>query len=316
MKKALITGIAGQDGSYLAELLLGKGYEVHGLLLSKKDAERNLGHLMDKIIFHEGDICDSETVFRTVSSAAPEEIYHLATKHDLENSLENYETIVKTNIDSTYHLLDFIKNKIPKCRFFFASSSRVFGFPGEVPQSEATQMDPKSLYGISKLASMQIVKMFREKEGIYACSGILYNHESPRRDQEYLSRKISKGIAEIKKGISKKIKLGDLDARRDWSFAGDIAEAMWLVLQAEKPGDYVFGSGESNSVKDFLDIAFRLAGLDWKEYIEIDAGLSRPKETELRADIKKAKEVLGWHPKTEFKELVKMMVEADMKSIK
>lgn len=321
MKKALITGIAGQDGSYLAEFLLNKGYEVHGLdnryFGEGKKMPWRLRSMEGRIIFHSGDISRYEDVQKIVNEIKPEEIYHLATKHDLPNSLENYLAIKAINLDSTYFFLASIKNTNPSTKIFFASSSKIFGNPLVSPQNEETQINPNSLYGISKAAASALVKMYREKEGVFACAGILYNHESPRRDPEFLPRKISMGVAEIKNGISKKIKLGDLGARRDWSFAGDLVEAMWLMLQAKNPGDYVLGAGETHSVEDFLDVAFNFAGLDWKKYVEMDPVFLRPKEKiELRADITKAKNVLGWEPKTKFKELVKMMVEADINLLK
>lgn len=320
MKKALITGIAGQDGSYLAEFLLSKGYEVHGLdsrdFEKEKDAFWRLASVEKQIIFHSSDISDYDEVQKIVEETKPSEIYHLATKHDLPNSLENYLAIRAINLDSTYFFLSAIKKINPAAKFFFASSSKVFGNPKISPQNEETPINPNSLYGTSKAAASALIKMYREKEGIFACTGVLYNHESPRRDPEFLPKKISKGVADIKNGTLKKIKLGDLGAKRDWSFAGDFVEVMWLILQAKEPGDYVLGSGETHSVKDFLNTAFGFAGLDWKQYVEIDAGLVRSEEAELRADIKKVKEVLGWQPKVKFEELVKMMVEADINSIK
>lgn len=319
-KIALITGIAGQDGSYLAELLLSKNYRVHGLekllLENQKDQLGRISHILDKIVLHNGDVSDYATARDLINKIKPNEIYHLATKHDLKNSLQNYSEIQKTNIDSTYFFLSAIKEFNPNTRFFFASSSKVFGNPIVSPQNEETPMNPTSLYGISKVAASALVKMYREKEGIFACTGILYNHESPRRDPEFLPRKISIGVAQIRKGNTNKIKLGDLNAVRDWSYAGDLVEAMWLTLQAQNPGDYILGSGETHSVKDLLNVAFNFSGLDWHNYIEMDEGLLRSKENELKADIKKAKEVLDWEPKTKFEELVKMMVEADIKAIK
>ena len=316
MKKALITGIAGQDGSYLAEFLLSKGYEVHGLDSKDFNADKaafwRLQQIDKKITLHSGDINNYDYVRDIIGKIMPDEVYHLATKHDLPNSIDNYRSIMATNLDSTYFFLSSIKEFNPATRFFFASSSRVFGNSAVSPQNEDTRTSPSSLYGISKLSASALVKMYRDMEGIFACTGILYNHESPRRDREFLPRKISISVAEIKKGIITKIKLGDLSAKRDWSFAGDLVEAMWLMLQQKTPDDYILGSGVTHSIEDFLNIAFGVAGLDWKQFVEIDPNLKRPTETELRADIKKAKKVLGWEPKITFDELVKMMVDADI----
>ena len=316
-KKALITGIAGQDGSYLSELLLAKGYEVHGLVRKSggKDGLWRINHILDKLTIHSGDATDYGTVRKLVVEVRPDEIYHLAAKHDLPNSLENYLAIKATNLDSTYFFLSAIKELSPNSKFFFASSSRVFGDAKTSPQSEETPMSPNSLYGISKAAASAVVRMYREKEGIFACSGILFNHESPRRDAKFLTRKVSKAVAGINKGSTQELKLGNLDAVRDWGFAGDFVEAMWLMLQQETPEDYVIGTGEVHSVKDFLDVAFGLVNLDWRKYVKVDETLLRPTESELRADISKAKGKLRWTPRIKFEELVQMMVAADIRAV-
>jgi GDPmannose 4,6-dehydratase len=317
MPKALITGILGQDGSYLAELLLKKGYEVHGVLRprdadGKEESPRRIKGIADKLTLVHVKITDYAEVRRVIAEFQPDEVYHLASLHEVKNTPENFQSILGINFGSTYNFLQSIKNESPRTKFFFAGSSRVFAGNKETPQNESTQMKPVSLYGITKAASINMVRMFREQEGLVACSGILYNHESPRRDPEFLTRKISKAVAEIKSGQAKELRLGDLDGKRDWGFAGDFVEAMWLMLQKAIPEDYILGTGEMHSVKDFLDAAFGVAGLEWKDYVKIDENLVRPAEPELRADIAKAKEKLGWTPKTKFEDLVRMMVAADL----
>lgn len=315
---ALITGVAGQDGSYMAELLLDKGYEVHGLVRALPEnhggVSSRIGHISDRLVLHIGDVSDYATVHELIKKVQPDEVYHLATKHDLKNSLENYLDIQATNVDSTYFFLHSIKELKPVCRFFFASSSKVFGRVNSSPQNERTMTNPSSLYGISKAAGMSLVGMYRNDHDIFACSGVLYNHESPRRDPFFLPKKITSTAAKIKLGLAKELTLGDLDARRDWGFAGDFVEAMWLMLQAEKPEDYVIGTGQTRSVRDVLDIAFGALGLDWKKYVVTDPSLVGAKESlEMVADISKAKERLGWSPRVSFEDLVGMMVAEDMK---
>ncbi|MEW6616808.1 MAG: GDP-mannose 4,6-dehydratase [Patescibacteria group bacterium] len=317
MKKALITGISGQDGSYLAEFLLEKGYEVHGIIQYEENNDKlwRIQHILDQIVLHSGKIDECESIEKIIFEVNPEEIYHLASQHEVKNTRENYKSIFSTNVDSLYYTLSCIKDNKLKTRLFFASSSRVFVGGIETPQNELTPMYPTSLYGITKTAGVNLVRMFREQEGLFACSGFLFNHESPRRDVEFLTRKISKAVAEIKKGSLQELRLGDLDARRDWGFARDYVGAMWMMLQQEKPEDYIIGTGETHSVRDFLDFAFGFVGLNWKEYIKIDPDFVRPKELELCADINKAKKQLGWVPKVRFKELVEMMVEEDLRLI-
>lgn len=316
-KKALITGIAGQDGSYLAELLLDKDYEVHGLVQSfscQNNENWRIANVLDKIILHSGDVSNYEMVYRLINKIQPNEVYHLATKHDLENSLQNYYEIQKTNIDSTYYFLNAIKELKPDCRFFFASSNKIFGKVISSPQNEQTIFNPNSLYGISKVASMQLVKMYREEQDIFACFGILYNHESPRRDIYFLPRKITLAAARIKAGKEKELMLGNINIKRDWGFAGDYVEAMWLMLQAEKPDDYVIGSGEIHSIKDILDIAFGEVGLDWRNYVVINREFFRKEgNVPMVADISKIKNKLGWQPKKKFEDLIKMMIKEDIR---
>ena len=318
-KKALITGITGQDGSYLAELLLEKGYEVHGLVRNEDGSESlwRIKSILDKIVLSKGNVGEYEVIGKVIAEIQPDEVYHLATKHDLKNSLKNYRDIQATNVDSTYYLLNAIKEFQPDCKFFFASSSKVFGEPPVSPQSEEVPIRPNSLYGISKAAASALVRMYREKERVFACSGILYNHESPRRDPEFLPRKIALAVARIKSGLADELKVGDLDARRDWGFAGDYVEAMWLMLQQNQPEDFVLGSGETHSVQEMIETAFEVVKLDWRRYVKVDPAFVRPPEKfEMRADISKAKIKLGWAPKMEFKELVRIMVEAEMNRIR
>lgn len=319
MKKALITGIAGQDGSYLAELLLDKGYEVHGLLRRSPDGGANatwrIQHILEKLILHWGDVSDRIVAPNLIQEVLPDEIYHLATKHDEPSiNIETYLENERTNVNSTLYLLEAIKNLKPACRFFYASTSKIFGTAEESPQNEETPIQPNSLYGISKAAGLELVRLYRDRENIFACSGILYNHESPRRDFFFLPRKITSAVAKIKLGLQNKLTLGDLGARRDWGFAGDFAEAIWLMLQAERPEDYVIGTGEIHSVKDVLDIAFGSLGLDWKTYVEVDQKLVRkPEKFAMVADISKIKKKLNWEPKTKFEKLIKMMVQEDLR---
>lgn len=320
MKTALITGVAGQDGSYLAELLLQKNYEVHGIVRRKDaGADANLWRIKnieERISIHSLDINDFESIRQLIKKIQPDEIYHLACLHEVENTPENYHSIIRTNLDSTYYFLSAIKNEAPKSRFFFASSSRIFAGGNIAPQNEVTPLYPVSLYGVTKAASSQLVRMFRERESLFACTGILFNHESPRRDPIFLTRKISKAVAQIENGLKQELRLGNLDAVRDWGFAGDFVEAMWLVLQQDVPEDFVIGTGETHSVRDILDIAFGAINLDWKTYVKVDSAFIRPSEPILCANISKAKNKLKWMPKTRFNELIEMMVAADIRAIR
>lgn len=306
-KKALITGVTGQDGSYLAEFLLDKRYEVHGL-------KKTLGKSNESIIPHYGNVLDKELVHRFVSEIKPDEIYHLASKVESRfGGTDDFE-FLDDGIKSTYNLLSAIKTLSPHSRFFYASSSKVFGRPNISPQNENTPFSPVSFYGISKAGASYLVKTFREADGIFACSGILFNHESSRRNPIFLPRKITRAAVRIKLGLEKELKLGDINAKRDWGFAGDYIEAMWLMLQAEKPEDYVIGTGVIHSVSDILDVAFREAGLDWKKYVAVDKNLAaQPELYPIVADISKIKKKLGWQPQIEFEKLIKMMVREDLK---
>lgn len=318
MKKALITGIAGQDGSYLAEFLLEKGYEVHGLV-RKLPSENNsqiffrIRHILTRLSLHEGDVLDRERVREIIAAVKPDEVYDLAAMVDTLVSLDTEFRILHDNISSVHNALSAIKECAPDTKFYFASSSLVFGNPDVSPQDENTPKNPITPYGIAKTAGCNLVRMYREMYGMFACSGILYNHESPRRDFKFLPRKITRAATRIKKGEQQELNLGDLDAVRDWGFAGDYIRSMWLMLQQDTPDDYVIGTGEAHSVRDLLDLAFGFVELDWKKYVKVETSLLRPRESHaLVANSRKAKEKLGWNPSVAFADLIRMMTEADM----
>ncbi|MCR4337912.1 MAG: GDP-mannose 4,6-dehydratase [Candidatus Omnitrophica bacterium] len=322
MKKALITGITGQDGSYLAELLLKKGYEVHGIVrrVALEDLEGRLGrvkHLMDKIHIHAGSLENYASIFKVLDEVRPDECYHLAAQSFVSYSFEDEFSTIDMNIRGTQHVLSAVRDRAPQCRFYFAASSEMFGKAAQTPQNELTPFHPRSPYGISKVAGYDLTRNYREAYGLWACSGILFNHESPRRGYEFVTRKISRGAARIKLGLSNEIRLGNLQALRDWGFAGDYVEAMWLMLQKERPDDYVIGTGEMHSVQEFVEAAFRCVDLDFHDYVKIDQNLIRPAEVNvLKADYRKAREKLQWQPNVKFQQLVQMMVETDIKSFK
>lgn len=322
MKKALITGITGQDGAYLSRLLLEKGYEVHGIVrrVALEDPEHRLWRIrsiLGKITIHPGSLESYASLFNVVEKVKPDECYHLAAQSFVSYSFEDEFSTINTNINGTHYILSAIKNKAPKCRTYFAASSEQFGHVREVPQKETTPFHPRSPYGISKVAGFDLTRNYREAYGLFACNGILFNHESPMRGYEFVTRKISSGVAKIKADLGKELKLGNLEAKRDWGFAGDYVEAMYLMLQQDKPDDYVIATGETHTVKEFAELAFKHAGLNWKDYVKTDESLFRPAEVhELRGDFTKAKKKLGWKPKVDFEELVKMMVDEDLKRIK
>ncbi|HLD82950.1 MAG TPA: GDP-mannose 4,6-dehydratase [Candidatus Omnitrophota bacterium] len=319
MKKALITGITGQDGSYLAEFLLNKGYQVHGIIrrVALEDPEHRLWRIrriLDKITLHSASLESYASIFNVIQKVKPDECYHLAAQSFVSYSFEDEFSTISTNINGTHFVLSAIREKAPKCKFYFAGSSEMFGHTKETPQNEATPFHPRSPYGISKVAGFDLTRNYREAYGLFAFSGILFNHESPRRGFEFVTRKISYTVARIKLGLEKKLKLGNLDAKRDWGFAGDYVEAMYLMLQQKTPEDFVIATGETHSVKEFLELAFDYAGLNWKKYTIVDKNLYRPAEVHiLKGDYSKARRKFGWRPKVNFLELVKMMVEADLK---
>jgi len=320
-KKALITGITGQDGSYLTELLLEKGYEVHGIIRrsSSFNTER-IDHLYSdphiagtKLFLHYGDLSDSSNICRILEKVEPAEIYNLGAQSHVRVSFDTPEYTGDVVGLGTLRLLDAIKDTKINTKFYQASSSELYGKVQEIPQKETTPFYPRSPYAVAKLYAYWMVVNYRESYNMYNCNGILFNHESPRRGETFVTRKITKALAKIVAGKQDKLYLGNLDAKRDWGYAKDYVEAMWLMLQQDSPDDYVVATGETYSVKDFLTQAFKTVNLDWEKYVEIDARYFRPAEVELLiGDPTKAKEKLNWTPKTSFKELVKIMVEADL----
>ncbi len=315
-KRALITGITGQDGSYLAELLLSKGYEVWGLVRrSSTLSNERIAHIQDKIHIIEGDLGDTSSLIRVLTKVKPQEVYNLAAMSFVKTSFD--EPVATGNITGlgVARLLEAIRLTDPLVKFYQASSSEMFGKVHEVPQKESTHLHPRSPYGVAKVFGHHITQNYRESYGMFACSGILFNHESPRRGFEFVTRKITHGVAKIRLGYTDHITLGNMDAKRDWGFAGDYVEAMWLMLQQDRPQDFVVGTGETHSVQEFVEEAFKAAGInDWRSHIKQDERFMRPADVELLlSDPSKAKKELGWIPKTSFQQLVKMMVDHDIK---
>ena len=322
MKKALISGVTGQDGSYLAELLLGKGYEVHGIVrrVALEDPEHRMWrirHIRNDIQFHSGTLESYPSVFKILREVMPDECYHLAAQSFVSYSFEDEFSTLNTNINGTHYLLDAVRGICPGSRFYFAGSSEMFGKVSETPQTETTRFHPRSSYGISKVAGFHLTCNYRESYNMHASSGILFNHESPRRGFEFVTRKITSQVARIKKGLVKELRLGNLDAMRDWGHAQDYVKAMWQMLQQEHGDDYVIASGEAHSVRDFCEVAFSHAGLNYEDYVVVDQQFFRPAEVELLlGNPAKAKRVLGWEYKRTFKELVYEMVDADLALMK
>lgn len=318
MKRALITGITGQDGSYLAEVLLAKGYEVHGLVrrVALEDPEHHLWrlrHILPRLQLECGSLESYPSLLRVVQKVQPDECYHLGAQSFVSYSFEDEFSTVNTNLNGTHFMLAAVKDYAPECRFYFAASSEMFGRVRQVPQNEETPFHPRSPYGISKVAGFEFTRNYREAYGLFALSGILFNHESPRRGYEFVTRKITSAVARIKLGGTDKLPLGNLDAQRDWGFAGDYVEAMWRMLQQTQPQDYVIATGEAHSVREFVQLAFAQAGLDWEKYVVVDPTFYRPAEVNLLlGDAGKAKRELGWQPTVRFPELVRQMVEADI----
>ena len=281
MKRALITGITGQDGSYLAEFLLEKGYQVHGIIrrVAFEDPQHRLWrirHILDRITLHPASLESYASIFNVVEKVKPDECYHLAAQSFVSYSFEDEFSTINTNISGTHSVLSSVKEKAPECKFYFAASSEMFGLVKETPQNENTPFHPRSPYGISKVAGFDLTRNYREAYDLFACSGILFNHESPRRGFEFVTRKITNATAEIKCGVSKELRLGNLEARRDWGFAGDYVKAMHLMLQQDEPDDYVVATGEAHSIKEFTELAFSYVGLNWKDYVVVDEKLYRP----------------------------------------
>ncbi len=315
--RALITGITGQDGSYLADLLLEKGYEVYGMVrrASTEPFDR-IQHIRDRINFVQADLLDQLSIITIIEEIKPDEVYNLAAQSFVPTSWSQPVLTGEFNALGVTKMLEAIRLVSKKIRFYQASSSEMFGKVLEVPQTETTPFYPRSPYGVAKVYGHWITINYRESYGIHANSGILFNHESPRRGLEFVTRKITDGVARIKLGLADKLALGNLDAKRDWGFAGDYVRAMWLMLQQDEPGDFVIATGESHSVKEFVIEAFGHADLDWEKYITTDPRFMRPAEVDfLVGNANKAKSVLGWVPEYDFKGLVKMMIDADLKRL-
>jgi GDPmannose 4,6-dehydratase len=322
-KKALVTGITGQDGSYLAELLLSKGYEVHGLIRRASSFNTaRLEHLyadphqQAALKLHYGDMSDASALARLIGKIAPDEIYNLAAQSHVRVSFDGPEYTTDITATGAVRLLEAIRETGIKTKFYQASSSEMYGKVLEIPQRETTPFYPRSPYGCAKVFAFWITVNYRESYGLFACNGILFNHESPRRGETFVTRKITRAVAHIQAGLQDKLYLGNLDAQRDWGYAKEYVEAMWLMLQQDQPDDYVIATNETHRVREFLEGAFGHAGLDWRKHVEIDANYFRPAEVDLLiGDYSKAKQKLGWQPKTTFNELVKLMVDADVRLV-
>jgi GDPmannose 4,6-dehydratase len=321
-KTALITGITGQDGSYLAEFLLGKGYEVHGIIRrSSSFNTQRIDHIYTdphlaetQLFLHYGDLIDGIGLRKILTRVKPNEVYNLGAQSHVRVSFDQPVYTVQTDAVGTIRLLEAIRDTGLDTKFYQASSSEMFGKVVETPQTEETPFYPRSPYACAKVYSFWQTVNYREAYGIFACNGILFNHESPRRGETFVTRKITRAATRIKEGLQKELYLGNLDAKRDWGFAGDFVEAMWLMLQQEKPDDYIVATGQTHSVCEFLDLAFAKVGLDWNEYVEADQRYFRPSEVDLlQGDSSKAQEYLGWKPNVTFDQLVDMMVESDLK---
>src|SRR5690242_13916047 len=308
--RALITGITGQDGSYLAEFLVAKGYEVHGIVrrVAIEDPEHRLTRLegiRSQIKLHAASLESYASIHQVVAKVMPDQCYHLAAQSFVSYSFDDEFSTLNANINGTHYLLAAVKNIVPRCRFYFAGSSEMFGKAEEVPQTEHTRFHPRSSYGISKVAGFDLTRNYREAYGMHASNGILFNHESPRRGYEFVTRKISAGVARIAAGRSKELRLGNLEAQRDWGHAREYVQAMWRMLQQPEPDDYVIATGECHSVREFVELAFSHAGLDYREYVVPDPELFRPAEVNLlRGDAAKARRELGWSPCVKFEDLV------------
>ncbi len=317
MKRALITGITGQDGSYLAELLLEKGYRVYGLRRrTSTPNQENIEHMLGDIELLEGDLTDLSSLIRAVRVSDPDEVYNLAAQSYVGTSWpQPLLTSDLTALGAT-NLLEAVRLAKPEARYYQASSSEMFGKVAECPQRETTPFYPRSPYGVSKVYAHWMTVNYRESYDMFACSGILFNHESPRRGIEFVTRKVTDGVARIASGLQSELKMGNLDALRDWGYAGDYVEAMWMMLQQDKPEDYVIATGETHSVRELLEIAFSYVGLDYRDFVVQDKSLCRPAEVDiLLGDCAKARTELGWRPKVDFESLIAMMVEADLERV-
>ncbi len=315
MTRALITGITGQDGSYLADLLLDKGYEVHGMVRrSSTERFERIEHLRDRITLHQGDLLDQRSLVDAMRASRPDEIYNLAAMSFVAVSwIQPTLTAEFTGVGVT-RMLEAMREASPEARFYQASSSEMFGKVRQTPQNEETPFYPRSPYGVAKAYGHHITVNYRESYGLHGCSGILFNHESPRRGLEFVTRKITWHAAAIKLGLAAELRLGNLDAKRDWGYAVDYVEAMWLMLQQDRADDYVIATGETNSVRECVEIAFDRVGVDWREHVVIDDSFKRPAEVDLLVgDASKAERELGWRPTTSFERLIELMVDADLK---
>jgi len=320
-KRALITGVNGQDGSYLAELLLERGYEVHGVV--RRDALEDPAHRLanirgfqDRVQLHVGALDNPLSIYKIVSGVRPEECYHFASSSFVSYSFEDEASIVASNFTATHSLLSTLKELAPECRTYFAGSSEMFGSARAAPQNEATPFNPRSVYGISKLAAFHLARNYREHHKMFVAAGILYNHESPRRGYQFVTRKITSAVAKIKLGLARSVPLGNLDASRDWGYAPDYVRAMHAMLQRPAPADYVIATGVSRTVRQFLRTAFSVVGLDYEPYVTVDPSYFRPSEAvELRGDATLARKELGWAPSKTFEDLVAEMVESDLRAL-
>lgn len=313
--RALITGVTGQDGSYLADLLLEKGYKVYGMVRrSSTETFERIAHIRDRIKFVQADLLDHLSLIEMLEEVRPDEIYNLAAMSFVPTSWSQPVLTGEFTALGVTRVLEAMRMVCPKARFYQASSSEMFGMVKEIPQNEKTPFHPRSPYGVAKVYGHHITVNYRESYGLFAISGILFNHESPRRGKEFVTRKITDGVARIKAGLARKLPMGNIEAKRDWGYAGDYVRAMWMMLQQKRPDDYVIATGTNHSVKEFLQKAFRYAGLHWEDYVVIDQHLMRPAEVDhLLGDASKARRKLGWKPEVGFEKLVHMMVEADLK---
>ena len=320
-KTALITGITGQDGSYLAEFLLKKGYSVHGMVrrVAAEDKSHRfwrLKNFLDKLKIHGGSLENYASIIKIVTKIKPHEIYHLGAQSYVDYAFQDEFSTINTNINGTHFLLSAIKEFSPQTKFYFAGTSEMFGKVREIPQTEKTPFYPRSVYGISKVAGYDLTRYYREAYNLFCCSGILFNHESPRRGFEFVTRKITHAVARIKFGLQKDLRLGNMDAKRDWGHAKDHVEAMWLMLNQKQPKDYVVSTGKHYTVRDFAKLAFQLVDLDYRKFVKIEKKFFRPSEVEsLLGDCGRAKKELKWKPKYDFKTLVEDMVRADLEFV-
>ncbi len=321
-KKALITGITGQDGSYLSEYLLSLGYEVHGIVrrVALEDPTHHLWRLLpieDRLHLHSGTLESFPALYKILRDVQPDECYHLAAQSFVSISFEDEFSTMQTNINGTHYILAAIKDSYPECRFYFAGSSEMFGKVEETPQSEKTRFHPRSVYGITKVAGFELTRHYREAYGLFTCTGLLFNHESPRRGFEFVTRKITSTAARIKLGMEKELRIGNIEAQRDWGFSGEYVKMMHTMLQQDEPDDYVVGTGETHTVREFLQIVFKELNLNYKDHLVIDPRFFRPVEVEiLVANSDKARKILGWNQEVSFEELALSMVRADYDNLK